>query len=191
MNRRELLGLGVVAGSLLAGCTRSGVSSVPGESPTPTPANSEGDNEGDDPGGYDEFVEVPACPDAPDDLAEENVGGYTNQFEQAYKARQLKDRKDIVGYISFKNGGSIRSVTAVDGGFRVRLSYDLAYGVEPPEDETAIELVHADIPYAVSYFVSNESVYRVELEDPYETPASPIDPREAGSSVEACEYSSD
>ena len=76
-------------------------------------------------------------------------------------------------------------MTAEDGGFRVRLSYELAYGVEPAEDETDIDLVHADDPYAVSYFVDDESVHRIELENPYRTPSTPLDPREVGSAV-AC-----
>jgi hypothetical protein len=183
MERREFLAAGVAAGGLLAGCTSRG-GSAPGESPTPTPAPDEDEENGDD-GGDDEFVEVPACPERPDELTEETVGGYANRFEQAYKARRLKDQRAITGYIQFKHGGSIRSVTAEDGGFRVRLSYELAYGIEPAEDETDIDLVHADDPYAVSYFVDDESVHRIELENPYRTPSTPLDPREVGSAV-AC-----
>lgn len=184
MNRRRLI---VAAGGLgvsLSGCLSQGfMSAEQTDSPTPSP---------DGEFGYcpavpdSRRVEVPPWPDRPDSLTRETVKRFVTRFEEAFRARiVLPKGTDNIEAVHVSASATDDDVTRTDEGWLVQFS------VSEPDfvlrSPTPTESPHSDPPiYPVSYFVSDDAVFRAERTvDPRESAqGARLDCHETGSTAD-------
>jgi hypothetical protein len=117
-------------------------------------------------------IEPPPCPEKPDNLTADSAARFAVAFEEAYTTRETLAGESFLTYHSLNGLPNPPSgATAVDDGYLYEFGVWEAY---------TTKYATGDSWYDVRYFISNQSVYRIQGE---ESDEQLPDPRENGTAV--------